>query len=453
MHPALEQIRQATVGTPYENNLWLVGGAVRDELLGKEHSADFDLVLESSALELAHFLRKEKVSQIHPVVYERFGTAMIRVADTPVELITARKESYDDASRKPDVEPATLEEDAARRDFTVNTLLRNIHSGEVRDPLWTGMADLQKKILRTPLDPKATFYDDPLRMLRAVRFKQQLGFEFAAGLDDAIRDEAHRLAIISEERIRDEWSKMLVLPGASGSMRDLKGLDLLERFAPEFLQMVDVEQGSYHHLDVWNHTLLVLDNVGSGNLTLALGALLHDIGKPETRFLDEEGNTRFFGHESVGASIARRMLQRLKFANDEIDPVVLLVKNHMRLGSMHQFTAAAARRLIRDLDGDVENLLALVDADARGLKPGLRTIDLDPIRKRLREVAVATPRHSLESPLSGDEIMDLLKLEPGPEVGRAKSYLLEKVLEGDLQPSDKDAARSALREYGANPRA
>lgn len=443
--PALEKLRTATVGSSFEDELWLVGGAVRDRLLGKAEPTDYDIVMESDAIGFAHWLWDHEISDIFPVMYPRFGTAMVRIDEVPIELITARRESYEEASRKPEVEPATLEEDARRRDFTVNALLENLHTGENRDPLGLGFQDLKDKILRTPLDPVSTFYDDPLRMLRAVRFRQQLGFEFAPGLDQAIESEAERLAIISEERIRDEWSKMLVLPGAGESMKELMRLGLLEQFAPEFQDMVGVEQGTYHHLDVWEHSLLVLDNVGPGNLTLSLAALLHDVAKPATRFLDEENNTRFFGHESLGAQMAYRMLQRLKFSGEQIQKVVLLVRNHMRLGSMPEFSASAARRLIRDMDGEVEDLLVLVDADTRALRPGLHTLDLTPIRRRLSEVRQATPRETLESPLSGEEIMEILSLDPGPEVGRLKSMLVERVLEGDLQPGDKAAATVLLR--------
>ncbi|HEY3781264.1 MAG TPA: HDIG domain-containing protein [Fimbriimonadaceae bacterium] len=445
MHHALAALAGSTKSTPYEGHLWLVGGAVRDKLLGKSEPTDFDVVTEMDAITLAHNLWEREVSDIFPVIYPRFGTAMVRIGGAQIELITARRESYEDDSRKPDVEPATLEDDARRRDFTVNTLLENIHTEELRDPLGTGLQDLKDKLLRTPLNPRATFYEDPLRMLRAIRFKQQLGFELVPGIEDAVVAQSDRLSIISEERIRDEWVKMLLLPGASESMRDLLKLDLLPLFAPEFEDMVGVEQGSYHHLDVWDHTLLVLDNIGPGNLTLSLGALLHDVGKPQTRFVDDEGNTRFFGHEGLGAQIAYRMLQRLKFSNEQIAPVVLLVRNHMRLGSMHEFTASAARRLIRDMDGEVEDLLQLVEADTLALRPGLKTLELAPIRERLAEVKQVTPRSSLESPLSGEEIMELTGLEPGPEVGRLKSILLDRVLEGELVPGDKEGAEKLVR--------
>lgn len=443
-HPALTAIAEATRGTTFENDLWLVGGAVRDELLGRPAKNDFDLVTRGSSAELANLLHHAGIATHAPVTYERFGTAMIEVEGIKIEIVTARRESYDPESRKPNVEPATLEQDAQRRDFTANALLRNLHSGELYDPLKTGLQDLKAGILRTPLDPVATFHDDPLRMLRAVRFRWQLGFQPAPGLYEAISTEAHRLQIISAERIRDEFTKMLLLPDADRALHDLMHLHLIHQFAPEFEEMVGVEQGLFHHLDVWDHTLLVLRNAGHEDLLLALGALFHDIGKPRTKMLDDEGDTRFFGHEAVGAGMTEEVMRRLKFPVREIEIVRMLVKNHMRLGSSPEFTASAARRLLRDLDDQVERLLQLVEADANGLKRGVKVLDLTPIRERLIEVQQATPAKTLESPLTGEEIMHLLNISAGPEVGRWKTFLCEKVLEGELAPGDKDGARTVL---------
>jgi len=455
MHPALAAIREATTGTPFKGDLWLVGGAVRDELLGRPPKADFDLVTRGSSAELAGLLFERGVSSIAPVTYERFGTAMVQVANVDIEIVTARRESYDEGSRKPHVEAASYEEDARRRDFTVNTLMRNLHSGELRDPLGLGLGDLEAKVLRTPLDPIATFHDDPLRMMRAVRFRWQLGFEPAPGLYDAIRETRDRLKIISFERIRDELLKMLARPTGPDALDDLLKLGLMETIAPEFEAMVGVEQGNFHHLDVWDHTLLVMRNVWriessildpqSSNLHPVLGALFHDVGKPPTRMVDESGRTRFFGHEDVGAKMTREILRRWKFPEKEIDPVVKLVRNHMRLGSSPTFTKPAARRLIRDLGDDLEDLLVVVEADVSSLKPGVRQMDLGPIREQIAAVSHETPRETLESPLSGEEIMELLGIEAGPEVGKWKQFLTEKVLEGDLAPGDKDAAKAFLQ--------
>lgn len=447
MSIALDALRDATRGTPYEGRLWLVGGAVRDRLLQLEEPIDYDVVLEADAVALAQWLHGQGVSSIPPVVYPRFGTAMLRIAGATIEFVTARRESYERASRKPEVEPATLEEDAQRRDFTCNALMQNLHTGEFLDPLGRGLADLRSRTLRTPLDPEATFYDDPLRMLRAVRFRWQLGFEPAPGLYEAIAGQAHRLDIVSAERINGEWSKTLVLRDADRAQDDLMRLGLLKRFAPELERMVGVDQGKFHHLDVWDHSLLVLRNIGPGNLDLSLAALLHDIGKPPTRFVDEQGNVRFFGHEVVGAEMARTLLTRLRFPGNQVERVARLVKAHMRLGSSPKFTATAARRLLRDLGEDVEALLALVEADASALKPGVRVIDLEPIRRRIEAVRAVTPPSSLESPLSGAEIMEALALEPGPQVGQAKRWLLEQILEGRLKPGDRDGALELLKEY------
>ncbi len=444
MHPALEAISQATQGTNFKDDLWLVGGAVRDELLAISHENDFDLVTRGSSSELAHLLRDKGLSSIPPVTYERFGTAMVHVYGTNIEIVTARKESYEEGSRKPTVEAATYEEDAARRDFTVNTLMRSIHSGELWDPLGAGLDDLQNKRLRTPLDPGETFRDDPLRMLRAVRFRWKLDFQPAAGLYDSVRASKDRLKIISNERIRDELIKMLLQPSAPEALNDLMDLGLIEMFAPEFVPMKTCEQGKWHHLDVWDHSLLVLKNVGYGDLALSLAALLHDVGKPTTRKIDDKGDTRFFGHEVVGAEMAGKLLKRLRLPQSDIDLTVLLVRNHMRLGSFETFTPAAARRLIRDVGNQTERLLALVEADANALKAGVRVMDLAKIRERLAEVAQQTPRETLESPLSGSEIMAILELSPSKRVGEMKNMLAEKVIEGVLMPEDKAGAEALL---------
>jgi poly(A) polymerase len=434
MHPALESIKAATLGTRFESDLYLVGGAVRDDLLGIPHEADFDLVTTGSSAELAELLAP--LSSIPVVTYERFGTAMLRVDGAAIELVTARRESYESGSRKPEVARASLEEDATRRDFTVNALMRSLSSGELLDPTGRGLEDLRTGVLRTPLDPEATFRDDPLRMLRAVRFRWKLGFSYAPGLVEAIGAERERLQILSMERIRDEFVKMVQHPSAADAMGELMSLGLFEFFVPEFVPMVGCEQGSYHHLDVWQHTLLVLRNAGSDDLILSLAALFHDVAKPETKSVDSEGKIRFFGHEAVGASMTNRILRRLKFPQRDVDAVARLVKSHMRLGSSPEFTAAAARRLLRDLGPDTGRLLDLVEADANGLKTGVRVMDLTAIRARLAEVLRAAPVEKLTSPISGERIMELTGLPAGPRVGEIKQMLTEKVLEGELSPDD-----------------
>ncbi len=444
MHPALESIRQVTAGSPFEGDLWLVGGAVRDTLLGRPQKDDFDLVTRGSSSELAQLLRERGISDIEPVVYERFGTALARVRGCDIEIVTARRESYSEDSRKPEVQAASYLEDAERRDFTLNTLRQNLHTGELSDILGTGLGDLHSGLLRTPLEPSATFRDDPLRMLRAVRFRWRFGLTPVPGLYEAVAATAERLSIISSERIRDELVKMLCDASAPSAMSDLMRLGLMGQFAPELIPMVGCEQGSYHHLDVWDHTLLVLEKVGPDDLILSLAALLHDVGKPPTRFVDADGNTRFFTHEEVGRGLAVDILRRLKFPEKLVFQVARLVKNHMRLGSSPVFSAAAGRRLLRDMEEDSDRLINLVDADSRSLRPGVKALNLDPIRDQLKAVSEATPVTSLRSPLSGQEIMQIAGICAGPEVGKLKAYLLEKVLDGDLQPDDREKAKEYL---------
>ncbi len=446
MEAALERVRGATRGSEYELDLWLVGGAVRDELLGRPPKADLDLVTTHPIEPLVALL--SSLADHPPVVYARFGTAMLSIEGVQFEFVTARRESYDPESRKPSVKPATLTEDAERRDFTVNALLKNLQTGELLDPTGRGLADLKAKILRAPKDPESTFFDDPLRMLRAVRFRWQLNFDPADNLYPAIRQNANRIAVISAERYRDEFNKILLGPDPAKATADLMDLGLFHELVPEFEAMRYVDQGSYHHLDVWNHTLLVLQNLQSSkDLGLKLAAMLHDVGKPETRIIDKDGKVRFFNHEVVGERLAREILRRLKYPNDFIAEVAQLVRNHMRLGSAPVFTPTAARRLWRDLGPNVPRLLELVDADAHALKPGVRALNLEPIRAQLESVLAKTPPQTLESPLPGMQIMQILNLEPGPEVGKAKQFLLNLVLEGTLAPDDHKEAERLLREH------
>lgn len=447
----VEVLAEATRSTPWEGRLWLVGGYVRDALLGLPLPEDVDIVLETDALELANYLYAKRISRIAPVTYPRFGTALVIIGGSKVELATARRESYPRESRKPFVEPATLREDALRRDFTINAILKNLHTGEICDILGISRQDLDQRLLRTPQDPAKTFSEDPLRMLRAVRFRHRLNLKPVDGLWEAIRSEARRLSIISMERIRDEITKMLCHQSAAAAMQDLLNLGLLKIFAPELALMKGVEQGGYHQKDVWDHSLEVLDNVArldisdeQERLRIALAALLHDVGKPGTKTIDETGRARFFGHERLGAEIAEAVLRRLRFPLSVSRDVAALVRNHMRLGSMPVFTPAAARRLKRDMRDATNTLLTLCECDARAVGRIEKGIDFDSIRALLAQVEVETRDQGFESPLSGKEIMELAQIEPGPEVGRLKSLLIEAVLDGRIPAGDKAAAKSLL---------
>ncbi len=454
---ALQLIREALSGTPYEGQVYLVGGYVRDKLLNRPLPHDVDLVLEGDALALAQFLYEKGVADHAPVVYPRFGTAQVHVAGVPTEIVTARAESYRSDSRKPiEVKPATLREDAERRDFTVNTLMENLHTGEIVDPLGTGLSDLQARILRTPREPVATFYEDPLRMLRAVRFATQLRFEIEPATYSAIKTDAERLRVISIERIREEFTKILEQENAHEGLQMLLDTGLLAIFGAPLLPMVGCIQNDYHLYDVWEHSLKAvsaLSTVGkernfSVDWELRLATLLHDVGKPATRTVDPSGEVHFYGHAELGAEITENWLRDLRYSNATIERVSKLVRMHMRPGAYSSnWSDSAIRRLIRDAGTLLEPLLLLCEADARAQRPDVPKPDLDGLRERIGQVRASEQVERWRSPLSGTELMELFGLKPGPLLGQLKNYLQEQVLEGNLHPDDKQGAFLMASEF------
>jgi poly(A) polymerase len=337
---------------------WIVGGYVRDKLLGREHLNPDVVVDDGDALELArHFA--ELAGAPPPVTFERFGTAQVTLPGRLVEFVAARSESYAPDSRKPDVRRATLEEDLRRRDFTINTLLMDL-DGNVQDPLG-GRKDLEAKVLRTPTDPLRTFEDDPLRMLRAIRFAAELGFELAPGLMPAMRRTKSRLAppVISVERIADELRKMLASDRPRLALELLDQAELLEVILPEVAAGKGVRQSGFHTHDVFGHTLLTVEATPP-DLLLRLAALFHDVGKPQTA----KGDGTFVGHEEVGAEIARAALERLRFSLKEIDTVTTLVRLHLRpVFYRSEWSDGAVRRLARDAGPLLARLMLLARAD------------------------------------------------------------------------------------------
>lgn len=449
MNQALDAIREATTGTAYEGHLYLVGGAVRDKLLGQPWQEDIDIVLEGDAGEPARFLFEQGVADAPPVVYARFGTAMLTVEGQKVEFVGARRESYSRSSRKPSTQPGSLLEDAARRDFTINTLLENIHTGEVLDVTGQAKQDIANKIIRTPLDPRSTFDDDPLRMMRAVRFAVRLGFEIHSDTYAAISEMAPRLAIVSAERIRDEFVKTLMSCCPAKGMEMLRETGLLEHFAPELAAMHGVQQNVYHAYDVWTHTMKMLESMPAATgIILMMAALLHDVGKAPTRTVDADGSVHFYRHEKVGAQMAPKMLRRLRFSSSETDEIAFLISMHLRVGEYdHQWSDAAVRRLLRDAGDKLEDLARLTEADRAAAAPGKSSFDLQEFRAHVERVTQALGEQKIESPLSGREIISLLKIEPGPQVGTVKTFLEEQVVEGSLQPGDKAAAAELVRRH------
>jgi poly(A) polymerase len=458
MSDAINRIREATRDTEYEGRLYLVGGYLRDRELGLPTGADMDLVLEGDALALADFLYQRRLSDHHPVLYPRFGTAMITVEGSRVELISARAESYLPNSRKPIVHRSSLKDDALRRDFTINTLMENLHTGERLDLTGMGLSDLAAGIIRTPLDPMVTFYDDPLRMLRAVRFAVRFGFEIEEKTWAAIQQEAHRLNImgperpvVSAERIRDEFVRMMLSHDPALCLQRLREGNLLQQFMPELLEMVGVTQNSWHNDDVWDHTLQALRCLPpDASLELRLGLLLHDVGKPATRSENDEG-IRFYQHALVGEEIARRVLTRLRFPNDQIRDVCALVRLHMRLSEAQaDWSDAAIKRLIRATVPYTQTLFQLAACDQAALRPDAPHNDLTALKRRVEEVNRQLDAAGITSPLSGGEIMQLLRIEPGPRVKEAKEFLTNAVIDGLLGPEDREKARLMLLEWAAS---
>lgn len=454
----LDLLRSATRNTPYDGKLFLVGGLIRDQLLGIPYTNDLDIVLEGDAPALALFLHKKGVALHYPVTYPRFGTAMVHVGErgtegSMVELVSARSESYQPDSRKPSVQSGTLKQDAFRRDFTLNTLMENLHTGERLDLTGRGYDDLKSGTICTPLEPRITFFDDPLRMLRAVRLAARFGFTIEAETYQAIQQEAQRLVppTISHERIRDEFVKILKLPGTSArrGLEALLELRLLEQFLPEMLPMVGCTQGSWHRWDVWTHTLTALEFLpDDAPLETRLALLWHDIGKPPTRS-EESGHIRFFGHPKVGADSVRSIMNRLKFPNDEIRDVTALVNLHMRPGDYRsEWTDAAVRRFIRDCHPRLEQLFTLVECDRAATNvPPEEAANLPELRARIIEQNGLMDVALITSPLDGNEIMEILGIGRGIELKFAKEFLTNEVIEGRLGERDREDATERLRKW------
>lgn len=461
----LGRLREATRRSQYEGRLYLVGGLLRDRALGLPLSNDLDLVLEGDAVELARFFYRRGVAQHAPVEYPRFGTAMIHVADplaphapgSAVEFVSARAESYQPDSRKPQVRQGTLQDDVYRRDFTINTLLENLHTGEILDLTGRAYADLNAKILRTPLEPRITFFDDPLRMLRAVRFAARFEFEIEETTWQAICEEAERLRPpqIAHERIREEFVKIAKLPGHRfrRGMELLLESNLLSKFLPQMLPMIGCTQGSWHRYDVWTHTLVAIESLpDTAPLETRLGLLWHDIGKPETRTETPEGAIHFYGHPKAGAERARAIMNHLKFPNDEIRDVVTLVEKHMRLGEWKpDWSDAAVKRLIRDCGPYLDALFTLTRCDQLAATiPAEEAVDLPALRARIDALNALSNVVQIDSPLDGNAIMATLNTPPGPHLRDAKEFLINEVLEGRLGEHDTEAAQAVLQEWWSN---
>ena len=425
--------------------VYLVGGFVRDRLLGKA-GKDMDLVQVGGDGTPLLATVATRLGWAPPQRFERFGTGQVRGDGYVLEVVRARAERYDPDSRKPEVRSGTLEQDVWRRDFTVNALCQTL-SGRLIDITGRGVDDLRAGVLRTPLDAAETFSEDPLRMFRAARFTAQLGFTLAPGLVDAMRAQAHRISVVSVERIAEELRRLLVSPHVRAGFDVLADSGLLGRVLPEVAAMRGVEQGGFHLYDVYEHSLRATEMTASDLITRT-GALLHDVGKPVTHAISDDGRHIFYDHPQVGAHMTRDILTRLRFSNDEIAAVSELVRLHLRpiQYTPNAFSDAAVRRLIRDAGDLRTRMLDIAHADTRASSfPS--TEQLDELAARMARLDAGGEVSAMRDALDGNELMAMAQRPPGPWVGAVKRRLQEAVLDGELPPGDAAAARRWLREH------
>lgn len=442
---------------------YVVGGYVRDLLLGR-HSKDVDFVTVGSGIEVAKAVARQL--RAHLAVYRNFGTAQVKRGPVELEFVGARKESYHRESRKPIVEDGTLDDDLARRDFTINAMAVCVNKdrfGELVDR-YNGLADLHDGLIRTPLDPDVTFSDDPLRMMRAIRFATQLQFTIVADTLDAITRNARRIKIISGERIYDELTKIMKSPKPSVGWALLLKTGLLQLIMPELAAMRGVQTiNGVGHKDNFFHTMAVLDGVArnSDNVWLRWAALFHDIGKPVTKRFDPQAGWTFYGHNAVGAKMVPRIFRRMKFPmNDHMKYVQKLVELHMRPIALveDEVTDSAVRRMLFEAGDDVDDLMTLCDADitSRNREKVERFhANYELVRQKMAELEERDRIRNFQPPVGGLEIMATFGLGECREVGVIKERIKNGILDGEL-PNDHDAAfafmlRFAAAELGLHP--
>ena len=444
-HPIFKQISRIIEQQGVE--AFVVGGYVRDHYL-RRPCTDIDIVVVGSGIALAEALGKELKTKV--AVFKTFGTAMLRSKGIEVEFVGARKESYTRDSRKPQVEPGTIEDDQQRRDFTINAMAWSLNEatfGELIDP-FDGMCDLDDCIIRTPCDPDITFSDDPLRMMRAVRFASQLGFSIEDETFDAIERNKERIKIISKERIITELNKIVLSPVPSIGFELLEKCGLLALIFPELHNLCGVEKrGKHAHKDNFEHTLKVLDNVAmkSSDLWLRWGAVLHDIAKPLTKSYDPRNGWSFHAHEVVGSKMVPTIFRNMKLPlNEHMKFVQKMVFLHLRpiILSEDMVTDSAVRRLLFEAGDDIEQLMILCDADiTSGIESKVKRYlaNFQLVREKMKDLEERDRVRNFQPPISGDLIMQTYNIPPSAILGEIKEEIKNAILDGEI-PNDYDAA-------------
>ncbi|MFT7351951.1 MAG: tRNA nucleotidyltransferase/poly(A) polymerase [Flavobacterium sp.] len=448
-NPIFKIIAQASKGLNVET--YVIGGFVRDFLLQRDFKKDIDIVAVGSGIDLA--LRVSELLSNNPKVqiFKNYGTAMLRFNDMDIEFVGARKESYNRDSRNPIVEDGSLQDDQNRRDFTINALaisLNESNYGDLLDP-FNGILDLENKLIKTPLNPDITYSDDPLRMMRAIRFATQLNFIIESQSLEAITRNSERIKIISGERIVDELNKILETPKPSVGFLLLYKTGLLDLILPELTALNNVEEIEGHtHKNNFYHTLEVVDNIcpNTADIWLRWSALLHDIGKaPTKRFTKKQGWT-FHGHEFLGGKMVKRLFERLHMPlNNKLKFVqkMVIMSSRPIILADDVVTDSAVRRLVFDAGEDVEHLMTLCEADITTKNPAKFKKyhnNFDIVRKKIKEVEEKDSIKNFQPPISGEQIMALFNLKPGREIGTLKEAVKEAILEGII-PNDFEKAQ------------